>query len=678
MQKPLRLIDRYLSWLSFNHRVLQEAADPRIPLLERLRFLAIFSSNLDEFFRVRVASIRALHDTNLLESIRSEVVRQQREFGKYYLEEILPELRAHGIAFVNGSELDDKQIAFAREFWKRVLRRRIEPIFIETDGPVPFLYNRQLYLVVVLEGREPANRRYAIIEIPTAHEPRFVELPGRSGERCYVFLDDIVRLCLPELFPGLRVVGAYSVKLSRDAELRIDDEFSGDLLEKIREGLSRRTAGTPSRFLYDPEMPQACLDFVRDRLGLHPEDLIPGWRYHNFSDFFGFANPGIDGLEYEPLTPSREHALDASSSLFDAIDARDRILHYPYHSYDYVLRFLDEAGSDPAVTSIDITLYRVAPDSLVVRALTDAVRNGKRVTAFIEMKARFDEEANLFWADELEKAGARVVYSLPGLKVHCKLCLIGRSVDGAEKLYGYLCTGNFNERTARLYTDHALFTADRRITQELRKVCDFLSSRRFPAGFDHLLVAPFNMRERFIAMLEEEIRNARAGKHAYVILKLNNLEDPAMIQKLCDAAAAGVAIHLIVRSICCLPLLSEGRTPPIAAISIVDRFLEHGRVFIFHNGGNERYFIGSTDWMTRNLNRRLEVVLPIFDEEIRSEIRAIIDTQLQDNVKARILDAEMSNRFRPSDGPPIRSQIETHRLVRDKAASSRHQTPLLD
>lgn len=653
------MIDRHLSWLAFNHRVLQEAADPRVPLLERLRFLAIFSSNLDEFYRVRVASIYALSDaTHLLEAIRTEVERQQRELGKRYLDEILPALCAHGIRFAADGDLDEAQVAAAREYWNRVLRGRVEPFFLEPGGPAPFLYNRRLYLVVVLE-----HDRYAIVEIPTQHAPRFVELPKREGHRYYVFLDDIVRLCLPELFPGSRILGAYSIKLTRDADLHIEDEFSGDLLVKIREGLSRRTTGTPSRFLYDPHLPRECLEVLRDRLGLHPEGLIPGWRYHNFSDFFDFPNPGIESLEYEPLAPLREEPLDGCASFFEAIAAQDRILHYPYDSYDHIIHFLNEAANDPAVRSVEITLYRVAPQSRVVRALIDAARNGKKVTAFVEMRARFDEEANLHWADELKSAGARVIYSLPGLKVHCKLCLVTRSEGDSEKLYAYLCTGNFNEKTARVYTDHGLFTTDDRITHEMQQVFDFLGANRWPAGFEHLLVAPFNMRERFVGMLEQEMRNARAGKRAYVILKLNNLEDPAMIEKLSEAADAGVEIHLIVRGICCMP--------PHRAVemtSIVDRFLEHGRVYIFHNGGNEQYFLGSADWMTRNLSRRVEVVFPIFDEKIRSEIRAIIDLQLRDNVKARLLDADLSNRFRQPDGPAIRSQIAIYNLL----ASSNH------
>jgi polyphosphate kinase len=670
MPKPLRLIDRHLSWLAFNHRVLQEAADLGHPLLERLRFLAIFSSNLDEFFRVRVPAIHALHDAGLMEALRTEVDRQQKEFGRHYLEEILPALRAHGIRFVYETELDAEQIAAAREYWGRALRQHIQPFFVEAGGPTPFLYNRQLYLVVVLKTAGSSDR-YAIVDVPTQHEARFVELPGRGGERYFIFLDDIVRLCLPELLPGLQVAGAYSVKLTRDAELHIEDEFSGDLLEKIREGLSRRKTGTPSRFLYDPEIPQACLDLLRDRLSLHPEGLIPGWRYHNFNDFFDFPNPGIEGVEYEPLTPLRHHDLDTSPSLFDAIDARDRILHYPYQSYDYVIRFLNEAAKDPAVTSIDMTLYRVASKSEVVRALIGAARSGKKVTAFIEMKARFDEEANFFWADELQHAGARVVYSLPGFKVHCKLCLVVRSIGGAEKLYAYLSTGNFNEKTARVYTDHGLFTADTRITRELGQVFEFLEAGQFPTkGFQHLLVAPFNMRQRFTALLDEEIRNAQSGKRAYVILKLNNLEDAPMIQKLREAARAGVEIRLIVRSICCLPPTRKSGSRPIEVVSIVDRFLEHGRIYIFHNGGDEQYFIGSADWMTRNLSRRVEVVFPIFDETVRSEIRAIIDTQLRDNVKARILDVELSNRFKQSDDPPIRSQMETYCLIKGKDQNS--------
>jgi polyphosphate kinase len=365
-------------------------------------------------------------------------------------------------------------------------------------------------------------------------------------------------------------------------------------------------------------------------------------------------------LQFEPLVPLRHPQLETSPSLFDAIDAQDSILHYPYQSYAYVIRFLNEAANDPAVTSINMTLYRVAPNSEAVRALINAAQNGKQVTVFVEMKARFHEEANFFWADELRNSGARVVYSLPGVKVHCKMCLIARAAGGSEKLYAYVSSGNFNEMTARIYTDHGLFTADTRITREIRKVFDYLAGERYPGRLEHLLVAPFNMRQRFVAMIDEEIRNATSGMRASIILKLNNLEDPAMIQKLCEAADAGVEIKLIVRSICCL-------TPAnIEVVSVVDRFLEHSRVYIFHNGGDERYFVGSADWMTRNLNRRVEVVFPIFDEKIQSEIRAIVDTQLRDNVKARILDLELSNKFRETDAPPIRSQMETYRLLRDR------------
>ena len=657
MEKPLRLIDRRLSWLSFNHRVLQEAGDPRHPLMERLRFLAIFSSNLDEFFRVRVPALHALRETKLLDAIRVEVDRQQREFGKQYLEGIIPGLRQRGIAFVDDTALTPEQVAAAGEYWEQRVRKHIEPFFFETAGAAPFLYNRQLYLVVVL-GTPENEQRYAVVEVPTQFSPRFVEVPGTDGQLCFMFLDDIVRLHLPDLFPGLQVRGAYSVKLTRDAELHLGDEFSGDLLEKIREALGRRKTGTPSRLLYDPEIPSAALDLVRERLALYSESLIPGWRYHNFSDFFQFPNPGIAGIEYEPLPPLRHDELDSAPSLFPAIDRQDSILHFPYHSYDYVIRFLNEAANDPAVTSIKMSLYRVASDSLAVRALIDAARRGKSVTAFIEMKARFDEEANFHWADELRAAGARVVYSLPGIKVHCKMCLVTRLDVGVEKRYAYLATGNFNEVTARVYTDHGLFTADDRLTHDADKLFDYLVAERYPGRFDHLLVAPFNMRQRFVAMLDQEIENARSGKRARVILKLNNLEDPQMIQKLSEAVAAGVEVRLIVRSVCCLP--SSG----LEAISIVDRFLEHGRVYIFHNDGDERCFIGSADWMTRNLSRRVEVVFPIFDKRIQSQIRDLIDVQLQDNVKARILDAESGNAFKKQNGEPVRSQMEIYRLIR--------------
>jgi polyphosphate kinase len=679
MDSSLQLLQRDKSWLSFNHRVLLEAGNPEVPLLERLRFLAIFSSNLDEFFRVRVAGLQALRNSGpeegviidfdpatVLEWIRIEVDRQQKEFGTYYLEGILPALRDRGIVFVNDAELNGKQIEFVEDYWNRLLKPALAPIFIERDGQTHFLENRQLYLIVVLA--EPAGEhRYAFVEIPTRSHPRFIEIPGRDGERCYLFLDDAVRRCLPDLFAGLKVAGAYAVKLTRDAKLHIEDELSGDLMEKIREGISRRTKGTPSRFLFDPEIPEECLAMAREYLALRPEDLIPGWRYHNFSDFFSFPNPGIEGLENEQLTPLRDPILDAAPSMFSAIDERDRILFYPYHSYDYVVRFLNEAAVDPAVTSIDMTLYRIASDSLLVRALVEAARNGKKVTAFVEMKARFDEESNISCANALETAGARVVYRLPGLKVHSKLCLIGRTVDGVEKSYAYLASGNFNEKTARVYTDYGLFTADSRITRELRMVCNFVTSGEVPVGFEHLLVAPFNLRERFVELLDEEIRNAQAGKRAFVILKVNNLEDPPIIRKLHEAAAAGVEVRMIVRTICRLPLPSGDGPEAFTATSIIDRFLEHGRAYIFHNGGNERCFLGSADWMTRNLSRRVEVVFPIFDERIHREVRRTIDTQLSDNVKARILDTEVSNRPWRSDGPPIRSQMEIYRFLKEKA-----------
>ena len=657
MEKPSHWIDRHLSWLSFNHRVLQEAGNPEYPVLERLRFLAIFSSNLDEFFRVRVPALYALRETPLLEAIRREVDRQQREFGRTYLEQILPALRAHGIEFITDSELDRAQMAAANRYWEERIHPYVEPFFLDAAGPAPFLYDRQLYLVVVLNAPD-RQQRYAIVEVPTRFHSRFFEVPAHCGRRCFMFVDDLVRLHLPRLFPGFSVAGAYSVKLTRDAELRIEDEFSGDLSEKIREALSRRETGAPSRLLYDPEIPGACLELLRDRLKLYSESLIPGWRYHNFSDFFDFANPGIPELEHEPLVALRRPELEASS-MFDVIDEKDRTLHYPYHSYEYVIRFLNEAADDPAVQAIHITLYRVAPNSQAVRALIRAARNGKQVTAFVELKARFHEEANSLWADELRIAGAKVVYSLPGLKVHCKTCLVTRADGGKERLYAYVSTGNFNEATARVYTDHGLFTADPRITRDVRKVFDYLSAERYPGRFDHLLVAPFNLRQRLLEMLDQEIRNAQSGERASVILKLNNIEDPSMVEKLREAAAAGVEIKVIARSICCLP--PRG----IEAISIVGRFLEHGRIYIFHNGGDERYFIGSADLMTRNLNRRVEVVVPVFDEEIRSEIRSIVDIQLRDNVNARVLDCELRNTFRATNGHTIRSQTEIYRFLSD-------------
>lgn len=689
---PDRYVDRELSWLAFNHRVLQEAADGSVPLFERIRFLAIYSSNLDEFFRVRVASLRSLlrlgkksrkqlavDPEEQLRRIQKTVSDQQETVGRIYREEILPELERTGIAILREDRLNDDQRRFLSGWFEENILPIVSAAFIREGFGGPFLHNRRLYLVVRLRPRltrkpwtdeeEPAAHDepelpLAIVEIPSVELPRFVTLPSDDGTHSVIALDDVMRFSMGRIFPGFDPVDSWSVKLTRDAELYIDDEFSGDLLKKIRKGLHRRETGVPSRFLYDRTMPPEVLRSVRKALDLRDEDLFPGWRYHNFSDLFGFPFPDKPDLFYEPLPPLPHPALDTADDLFDEIAKVDRVLHFPYHSYAPVLRFLDQAADDPDVESIAITLYRVASNSAVARTLIRAVRNGKTVTAFVEVKARFDEESNIYWAGEMEQAGVRVLYSFPGLKVHSKLCLVERREPEGLRRYAYLSTGNFNEKTATVYCDHSLLTVDRRITDEMDRVFGFLCGRLEAPRFEHLLVAPFTLRSRLTEMIHREIDHAAGGRPASILLKLNALEDLEMVEKLYEASAAGVRVRLIVRGICCLKPGVPGLSENIEAISIVDRFLEHGRIYVFHNDGDEEWFVASADWMTRNLNRRVEVAFPIFDPSIREELRAFLDLQWNDNVKARILDAEMSNRYRPrDDAHPVRAQADGYRMV---------------
>lgn len=682
-ERDLRLKNRDLSWLSFNHRVLQEAGDLTVPLYERIKFLAIFSANLDEFFRVRVASIRAMRNLKkktakmldfdperLLKRILKVVTLQQEEFGEIFRNRVKKELKREGIFILRESEVKADQKEFVCRYFREHLQQHLTPVFLSRDKHPPFLENRQLYLVARLKRASPDAKRddpdevhYALLEIPTAHLSRFLLIPHEKGRSPVMFLDDVIRLCLTEVFPQHKVDGAWSFKLSRDAELYIDEELAGDLVEKVKRALSKRSTGVPSRFLHDEEMPRKVLALLRDIFQLNEEDCVPGGRYHNFNDFFSFPNPKSPALTYEPMFPVERGELDGRRSLLEIIGRKDVLLHYPYDTYEPVIRFLQSAADDPLVTSIKVTLYRVAKNSRVIEQLLRAARNGKSVVALVEVKARFDEESNIYWAEEMEKAGARVLYSFPGLKVHAKLCQISRKEEGGVRQYCYLSTGNFNENAAKAYTDFGFFTADERITDEVEQVFSILGREKKKGHFRHLLVPPFNMRERFEKLLENEMDDARHGQEAFVIAKMNSLEDPAMIAKLCEASQAGVRCTLIVRGICCLIPGVKGMSENIRVISIVDRFLEHARVFVFHNGGEVLYYLSSADWMRRNLDRRIEVGFPIYDEHIRKQLRAILDLQLQDTCKARVINKSQNNKYR-QHGKAIRAQYATYDLVK--------------
>ena len=669
--------DRELSWLAFNERVLQEAEDETVSLGERLDFLAIVSSNLDEFFRVRVASLRSLlrlrkksvaelgfDPRALLADIHAAVAAQQTRFGQALREQILPELRERGIVLIDESGVSQAQAAWLCQFFDAKIRQAMRPVSLDGAGPPPFLENRHLYLVVDVRPDGPRIAEQPpvldLVAIP-ASLPRFVTLPEADGVRYVMFLDDVIRLNLPSLFPGRRVAGAWAVKLTRDAELHFEDEFSVDLVDAIRKAVVKRAAGIPSRFLYDPDLPHAALARIQERLGLEAEDLVPGGRYHNLHDLFGFPRFELEGLGAGQPAPVPH--LDRAESILAAVAERDRLLHFPYQSYTPVLRFLSQAAEDPTVEEIWITLYRVAKESAVVNALAHAARTGKRVTAFIELKARFDEETNMDCGALLEEAGARVLYSRPGLKVHAKLALIHRREGGKQQAYAFLGTGNFNEHTARVYTDHALLTADPRLTRDVRAVFAFLADETDAPDIQHLLVAPFTLRKQLRRMVKVEMAAAAAGRASGITLKLNSLEDTKAIRWLYDASAAGVPIQLIVRGICRLIPDVTKQSDNISVRSIVDRFLEHARIYRFHAGGEDRIYLASADWMTRNLDRRVEVAFPIFDPALKRELIAILDLQLADNVKARRIDGEMTNEFIRDDWPPVRAQIETRRVL---------------
>ncbi|MFC6997143.1 polyphosphate kinase 1 [Rufibacter roseus] len=682
-EQNMPLLSRELSWLAFNYRVLQEAKDPRVPLLERLNFLAIFSSNLDEYFKVRVATMRRLvklkkktreklrrDPAQELDEILEEVTRQQKEFGQVFRNELLPELRKEHIHLINEQECHDGQRLMALDYFRRQVKPLLVPIIFSSNPSPLFLKDQTVYLMVKLVPHEDKQEQHAILEVPTQkHGSRFVELPVEQGEHYVIMLDDVIRVGLAELFPGFAHVEAYAVKLSRDAELDIEEEVSGNLMAKIRKSLKKREKGRPSRLLYDPETPGNLLQALLDRIGLSKDELVVGSRYHNFRDFFSFPKFDMPELYYEPHPQLPHPELENATSILAAMKEKEFLVHYPYQKFDHVLRFFEEAADDPAVTSISVTLYRVASKSKVAKALIRAAEHGKLVTVVVELKARFDEESNIFWGNKLEKAGANVIYGVPDLKVHSKIGLVTRQEGSKAVQYAYLSTGNYNEQTSKIYTDHAFFTTDERLTNELAHVFNFLVDQSHEYNFEHLLVSPFNLRSGFEALIQNEMRLAQEGKPAYMIIKINALQDRRMIQQLYEASQAGVKIEMLVRGICCLVPGVPGISENITVRSIVDRYLEHGRVYIFGNGGDEKTFIASADWMNRNLSRRVEVGFPLYIPELQKEIRHIINIQLQDNQKARTTD----NKYWVSDNPSTstRAQYAIYAYLNDQASDVR-------
>ena len=667
----MKTLPRDLSWLRFNARVLQEAQCPTVPLLERLKFLAIFSANLDEFFKVRVATLRRLvklkkktraqlpqeRPKRLLAEVLAEVHRQQEEFGHTFREVLQPELRAAGIRLLTAEELTAAQGDWVKAYFQDKVRDLLSPVVLDDTLHQLFLKDQATYLTFFLsqphgvagKKKKAAAERVVVMELPNKrHGGRFVALPGGAGTEAdphlVLFLDDVVRAGAAELFPAYAQVQVNSVKLSRDAELDIEEEVSGDLMAKIKSSLAKRATGYPARLLYDPTTPKEVLRAIKLKTGIEDEELVEGSRYHNFRDFFGFPDFGRKDL-LNPTWPELPHpTLPRTGPLLPTLAQRDHLLHPPYQSFDVVPRLLREAANDPRVSAISITLYRVAPKSAVAKALLKALKNGKQVTAVVELKARFDEESNIHWAERLRRAGAHVILTPPELKCHAKLLLLTRRAEaddqpaggvGQPQRYAYLSSGNFNEATAHLYADHGLFTANPEIVAEVDQVFRYFVTGEEPSHLHHLLVAPFTLRKQLLKLIAAEAARAKQGEEAYILLKVNSLEDPGMIAALYAASQAGVRIELLVRGIGCLLPGEAGLSDTISQRGLLDRYLEHARIYVFGNGGAEKVFVSSADWMGRNLDRRVEVAFPILDEGLRAEIRHLLDLERRDNVKSR-------------------------------------------
>ena len=672
-----KIYHRDLSWLRFNHRVLQEAADKRNPLYERIKFLAIFSSNLDEFFRVRVSDIRQIKaldkplrkkliskPNKVLKEIKKQVDIQQNEFGEIFQNEIIPQLAKEGIHLIRQEDFSSHQKEIATQYYEEQLKA-ITKVSCNpcTEKDSVFVKNERLYLAA-----KTGEDTFTMVEIPDS-EPRFFVFPKEESNSFYVtFIDDILRYNLQKQFDNTDTdeVKFHSIKISRDAELYIEDEFSGNLMQKIKNALPKRDTGQATRVLIDPEMPQDFREILKKVLDVNHTDVVLGGRYHNFKDFMKFPNPTSKQLENEKLPPLPHPVLSNCNSIFEAIDKKDQLLHYPYQSFDPVIKLMEEAATDPQVTTIKMTIYRAADESKLNGAIALAAKNGKDVTIFIEVKARFDEQNNLKWGAIFKENGARVIYSYPDIKVHSKILYIEKETNGKSKRYAYIATGNFNENTAKLYTDFGLMTAHKKITKDLKKVFLVLERELIVPKTKRLLVSPFTARERFTALVENEIALANAGKKGIITLKMNSLQDKGMIQELYKASNAGVEVRLLIRGICSLVPGIEGQSENIYITSIVDRFLEHGRIYIFGNDGDEQIYIGSADWMTRNLTHRIEVITPILDETHKKTISDLIDLQLQDNIKARIVDAKQQNKYVQNTNPKVQSQLATYSYFKDE------------
>ena len=689
MENSYKYFKRDVSWLSFNYRVLLEAEDDTLSVYERIKLLSIYSSNLEEFYEIRVAEHRGVimkknfteesgdEAEEVLTEITSEVNRQQREYYRIFSEKILPELNRQNIYLYQGSEPEPFHEEFVHNFFNEEVFPFLSPVMIQAGDIRTFIRDRRLYLVIRMvkkskrkpEGDQAPEYHYALMKIPYAKVPRFIELPQHEGKFYIMFIDDIIRANLANIFPGYIIDSCYSIKISRDADIYLENE-KGNIVESIRKKVKKRKIGALSRFMYDRAMPDDFLSFICEAFGITRDDLVVGGRYLNLQDLAKLPNPKGKELEQKIPTPMRVPYLDEKGSVFRAVKKKDILLHFPYQSFDYLIRFLMEAAFDPKVDEIKITQYRVAENSAVINTLVSAAQNGKKVTVFVELKARFDEENNMSTAERMEQAGIRIIYSIPGLKVHAKVAVIIRKDpdDGNKRRdFAYLSTGNFNEKTARVYSDMALLTCNDEIITDINKVFAVLEGKMAEPTFRHLLVARFNMVPELIRMIHREIEHVKLGRKGRIVLKMNGLHDQNMINELYRASENGVEIDLIVRGICCL-VPGQPYSANIRITRIVDMFLEHSRIWYFYNDGKEDVYLTSADWMRRNLNRRIETAFPILVPEIKQEVIDILKIQMRDNVKACLIDEQLHNNFKHNEEPvKVRSQLAIYEYLKNKS-----------
>lgn len=667
-------INRELSWLQFNARVLQEAADETVPLIERLRFLGIFSNNLDEFFKVRYATVKRIYDAGkggkselggikageLLEEITEVVIDQQRESVEI-LNQIEQELENENIFIINETEIEKDHHEFIKNYFYQEISPALVVIILDEDIDLPELKDSAGYLTIKMSNSNGKDQ-FALIEISKSME-RFIVLPNRGDASFIIMVDDVIRYCLDDIFNIFKYdsISSHMIKITRDGELDFDSDLSKSFVDKLSRSVKGRQSGDPVRFVHDKNIAPDTLSFLLERMEIDSKDsIIPGGRYHNRRDYMDFPSLGRTDLLYDRIKPLPVKGLSLQESIFTSVAKKDYLVYTPYHTFSYVVKFLREAALDPKVRTIKITIYRLAQISHVASSLINAAKNGKYVTVSIELRARFDEEANINYAEQMQDAGVNMLFGVPGLKVHSKMCVIEREEDHKLKRYGFISTGNFNESTAKFYTDFTLLTSNSKILKDINKVFNFLEVNYIVNRYKHIIASPHYTKTKLFSLIDKEIENAKNGKHAYIKLKMNSISSYKMVDKLYEASRAGVKIQMIVRGLCCLVPGVKGMSENIEIISIIDKFLEHTRLYVFSNNDNPLVYISSADWMTRNIEHRVEVSCPIYDEDIKQELQDLFEICWNDNVKARHINEKQDNTYRKNKEQNVRAQFDTY------------------